>query len=76
MEYIIGALVAIIGILLFIKGPSVDLAVEKKEENDLTSKIESNKKQIQEQKKALNEPVKTEKKSLADLLEYFTRIGK
>lgn len=76
MEYVVGILLGIIGVLL-LKGraPSTQ-SQDQKEIEKISSKIEHNKEKIKEEEAKLNAPHKEEKKSLSDLLEYFKRIGK
>lgn len=76
MEYLIGALAAIIGVLIIKKSSPTLTRKEKKEEAAIESQLQGNREKIEKEAKELNEIPKVEKKSLSDLVEYFKRIGK
>ena len=74
MEYIIGILIGILGILLIRDKHQDSSSNEEKEKlKETTTKIESNKEQIKKEEEKLNAPAKKESKSLSELLEYFKR---
>ena len=75
MEYLVGILLGIIGVLLFKnKAPFIPSKKDKVLEQ-LSSEIEQNKKKIKEEEEKLYVK-KEEKKPLSDLLEYFKHINK
>jgi hypothetical protein len=73
MQYIIGILLGIIGVL-FLQNRKVVIPSEEKEKlNEATQKIESNKDLIKKEEEKLNAAPKKESKTLSQLADYFKR---
>lgn len=74
MEYLVGLLLGVIGVLLFNRGRPPLTPKEEQRVKDVSSEISSNKEQVKQEEEKLNAPSKKEKKSLSDLVEYFKRF--
>lgn len=76
MQYILGFLLGIIGVLFLQSRRSEPLPEKKEELDQATKKIESNKDAIKKEEEKLNAPVKEKSKTLTELASYFNRTRK